>query len=244
MRKGILLEELSWKEAEDCLTSEAIIVIPLGAGAKEHGLHLQLRNDFLIAEYLKMQVLEHYDAVVLPTVNYFYYPAFAEYPGSISLSKECSAEMICQICRSIAAFGPSRFYVLNTGISTKVPLEAAASSLSKEKICLRFTELDKTLASLIPEISEQEGGSHADEIETSIMLEIAPETVRMHLAIKDFQKEAQGYLSRTDKPGFSYSRSGVWGDPSLATKSKGEKIVKCLLKQIIKDLDSLRKTPV
>jgi len=243
MRKGILLEELSWKEAEGCLKKDTVVVIPLGAAAKEHGLHLQLRNDFLIAEFLKMQILQSYQAVILPTLNYFYYPAFVEYPGSISLSEEISAEIVVQICRNIARFGPCRFYVLNTGISTLLPLQAAESTLSSEKIILRYTDLHATLESMIQEISEQEGGSHADEIETSLMLEIAPETVRMDLAVEDFDPDARGYLSREKKAGFSYSESGVWGNPGLANKSKGGKIVKCLLDQIIKDLDSLRETP-
>ena len=69
MSKGKLLETMSWKEAESLLCEESVIVIPLGASAKEHGLHLQLQNDFLIAEYLKLEVLQRNDVVVLPTVN-------------------------------------------------------------------------------------------------------------------------------------------------------------------------------
>ncbi len=55
--RGLLLEDLTWVEAEKVLTPEMVVVIPLGAAAKEHGPHLKLKNDFLIAEYLKRQVL-------------------------------------------------------------------------------------------------------------------------------------------------------------------------------------------
>ena len=51
--KGILLEDLTWVEAEKVLTEKTIVVIPLGAAAKEHGPHLKLKNDWLIAEHLK-----------------------------------------------------------------------------------------------------------------------------------------------------------------------------------------------
>src|SRR5207249_5766678 len=56
--KGILLENLSWVEAEKILTPNSVVVIPLGAAAKEHGPHLKLKNDFVIAEYLKRRVLQ------------------------------------------------------------------------------------------------------------------------------------------------------------------------------------------
>ena len=237
---GQLLELMTWKEAEAALNAASIVVIPLGAASKEHGLHLQLRNDWLLAEYLKEQVLEHCNVIVLPTINYSYYPAFVEYPGSISLSAETSSKMICEICRSIAAFGPKRFYVLNTGISTLNPLQVAKEDLAKDAISLHYTNLDQALDHpLLKDLAEQEGGSHADEIETSMMLHIAPASVNMELARHDFQHNAEGRLSRDPDAGLSYSASGVWGDARLASKVKGEKVVKCLVEQIIKDIETL-----
>jgi hypothetical protein len=67
---GVLLEDLTWQEAERALTKETIVVIPLGAGSKEHGPHLKLSNDFIMAEYLKRRVLDAADVVIAPTVNY------------------------------------------------------------------------------------------------------------------------------------------------------------------------------
>ena len=67
-RPGTLLEELTWKEAEAVLTPDAVVVIPIGAQAKEHGPHLKLRNDFTTAEYLKRRILERSAVIVAPTV--------------------------------------------------------------------------------------------------------------------------------------------------------------------------------
>ena len=50
---AVLLENLTWDEAERVLTPDAVVVIPLGAECKEHGRHLPLNNDFLMAEYFK-----------------------------------------------------------------------------------------------------------------------------------------------------------------------------------------------
>ena len=55
--KGVLLAELTWQEAEKRLKPDTVIVIPLGAEAKEHGPHLKLKNDWTMAEYFKQRVL-------------------------------------------------------------------------------------------------------------------------------------------------------------------------------------------
>src|SRR5450432_3995462 len=97
--KGILLEDLTWIEAEKVLTAETLVVIPLGAESKEHGPHLKLKNDWLIAEYLKREVLARSNVVIAPTVNYHYFPAFLEYAGSTSLRLETARDLIVDICR-------------------------------------------------------------------------------------------------------------------------------------------------
>jgi hypothetical protein len=116
--KGILLEDLTWIEAEKVLTPDTMITIPLGAEAKEHGPHLKLKNDWLMAEYLKTRVLEQADVVMAPTINYNFYPAFLEYPGSTSLRLETARDVMINVCRSLAHHGPRRFYIINTGVST------------------------------------------------------------------------------------------------------------------------------
>ena len=104
-RPGVLLEDLTWQQAEKVLTRQTVVVIPLGAGAKEHGPHLKLSNDFIMAEYLKRRVVESADVVAAPTVNYNFYPAFLSYPGSTSLNTETARDMIVQICRSSPRMG-------------------------------------------------------------------------------------------------------------------------------------------
>lgn len=225
------------------LTSDAVVVIPLGAALKEHGPHLKLNNDFRIAEYFKNELLKTEKVVVAPTVAYSFYPAFVEYPGSVSLDEGTAADTITQICRSLSQFGPKRFYVLNTGISTLKPLKQSQEQLRQDGIILQYTDLEKCIAATVREISEQEGGSHADEIETSMMLVIAPESVDMSKAVKDFDKTGHGRLTRKQGPGKTYSPTGIWGDASLATPEKGQAVVKSLLSGIVNDINRLRLEP-
>ena len=240
--KGILLEDLTWQEAEKVLTPDTIVVIPIGAESKEHGRHLQLNNDFLMAEYLKKRVLDAapQNVVVAPTINYSFYPAFLEYPGSTSLSVDTARAMITDIVHSLAHYGPRRFYILNTGISTLGPLAQAASDLAKDGIVLHYTDL--TRDDPVEKKVRQSGGTHADEIETSMMLYIAPDSVRMKKAARDLNPHQPGGLTRDPQGKGTYSPSGAWGDPTLATREKGQAVVESLLATILKDIEELHQT--
>lgn len=242
--RGVLLEELTWLEAEKRLTPETIVVIPIGAAAKEHGPHLKLKNDFILAEYLKRRVLEKADVVIAPTVNYHFYPAFVEYPGSTSLRLATARDVIIDICRSLSRFGPKRFYALNTGVSTVRALKPAVDSLAAQGLVLHFTDLLKTLAPIEQEVSTQEGGTHADEIETSMILYMEPSAVDMNKAVKDFHPSGKGGLTRDPKGTGTYSPTGIWGDPTLATRAKGEKVVEALVQALVEEIEALRKVEV
>jgi creatinine amidohydrolase len=242
--RGILLEQLSWDEAEHALTPDRVVVIPLGAKSKEHGRHLQLNNDWLMAEYLKERVLAAAPVVVAPTINYSYFPAFLEYPGSTSLRKETARDMVVDICHSLASYGPRRFYILNTGISTIRPLSEAVKALASEGVTLRYFEWDE-IDAVVKKVQQEEGGTHADEIETSMMLVIAPNTVRMSRAVKDLNPDRRGPLTRNPKATEgTYSPTGAWGDPTLATKEKGQILVEATVKAILGDIEDLQKAPV
>lgn len=240
-RKGILLEDLTWQEAEACLRPETIVVIPIGAASKEHGPHLKLKNDWLLAEHFKAEILKSVDVVVAPTINYNYYPAFLEYPGSVSLRLETARDLMVDVCQSLARYGPQKFYALNTGISTIRPLELAAKILANDGIQLRYSDLPQITKRVEAEIKQEEGGTHADEIETSMMLFIAPSTVDMSKAVKDFHPSPKGGLTRNPESEGAYSASGVHGNATLATHEKGELLVRIAVAGILKEIEEFRR---
>ena len=240
---GVLLGDLTWTEAEKRLTPATVVVIPLGAGAKEHGPHLRLDNDWIMAEYLKTRVLGAADVVVAPTIPYSFYPAFVEYPGSTTLQYDTARALLVDVVRSLARHGPRRFYVLNTGISTLRPLRAAAETLAGEGILLRYTDLDTAGGAAAKQVAQEEGGTHADEIETSMMLYIRAAAVDMSKAVKDYHP-GQGPLTRNPSGSGVYSATGIYGDPTLATRDKGRIIVEAMVKDILAEIESLRLAPL
>jgi creatinine amidohydrolase len=242
--KGYRLETYAWPEAEAILRPETVVVIPLGAAAKEHGPHLRLRNDLTIAEYFTRRVLDASDVVVAPALTYHFYPAFVEYPGSTSLTLETARDLTVQVVQSLARYGPRRFYVLNTGVSTVPPLELAAKELASRGILMRFTDFAAQTETAARGLRQQKGGSHADEIETSLILHIAPKTVDMKKAVAEFDaavKPGPGMpLTRSRGGRGVYSASGVWGDATLATAQKGAAIAEALTRGILEDIEATR----
>jgi creatinine amidohydrolase len=239
--KGILLEDLTWPEAEKALRPDTVVVIPIGGACKEHGPHLKLKNDWLLAEYFKREILKSAEVVIAPTVNYHYYPAFNEYPGSISLRLETARDLMVDICRSLSRYGPRKFYGLNTGVSTMRPLKLTAKILQDEGIEFQYTDSLKLTAPIEPQVREGVGGTHADEIETSMMLFIAPTTVEMSKAVKDYHPSAKEGLTRDPTGQGSYSASGIYGDATLATPQKGEIVVRTILVGILQEIELFRR---
>lgn len=232
--KGICVADHTWPEIETALKNGAIAILPIAACAKEHGRHLPMSTDFIQADWLISQLLSKLNVLVWPTVNYGYYPAFADYPGSCSLNKSTFENVVFDIAQNIIKSGAKKLYLLNTGISTIESLKNTVVSIkSSTEINLinvyegiSFREVEK-------KISKQIRGSHADEIETSIMLAIDADKVNMDLAETNIQKIQPGPLNRKDKEQPNYSPSGVYGDARLATQEKGKLLLDAMLTDVL-----------
>lgn len=69
MKQGVKLETLSWIEAEQYFKPRPVVVFPPGAAAKEHGPHLPLNNDAVLASWLAEQVMGRRPVLVAPPIN-------------------------------------------------------------------------------------------------------------------------------------------------------------------------------
>ncbi len=231
---GKFIERLSWDEVARRIDRGAAALLPIGAAAKQHGFHLPLNTDRIQAEWLSARLAERIDALIWPTVTYGYYPAFVEYAGSSGLSAPVFESIIAEIASDILGFGCRALFVLDTGISTIAPIDRALARLKRRNILhLRVYEGPRYRRAA-ENLAEQSHGSHADELETSVMLALAPDLVDMPRAEASpaVKYETPGRLTPTDKNSPNYSRSGSYGDPTLATRAKGE----VLLAAMVEDL--------
>ena len=244
---SVRIAELSWTDAIARLDTATIVVIPIGAEAKEHGPHLPLNNDWLLAEYYAQRIGSATAVVLYPTVNYHFYPSFVEYPGSTTLRLETARDVIIDIVRTIAAHGPRRFYILNTGVSTLRALAPARDSLTASGLVMRYTDILRVGREAEESVRQQPGGTHADEVETSMMLYMHPDVVQMAKATNDYHPGAGGLTRdsvRAVREGKVWSRSGTFGDATLATREKGRVVVEAQVVGMLAEIAALRRIPV
>jgi creatinine amidohydrolase len=235
------IEHMRWDEVARRIERGAAAILPIGAGAKQHGLHLPLNTDRIQAEFLSSKLAERIDALVWPALSYGHYPAFAEYAGSTSLSAATFEAMVAEIASQILSHGCPALFVLDTGISTRASVERA---LGRPEIgnALHLKIHDgPRYRRAAAALARQSHGSHADEIETSLMLAIAPELVDMSRAEASpaIARAVPGRLTPSDKASPNYSRSGSFGDPTLATLEKGEALLAAITDDLAEQATSL-----
>ncbi len=239
--KAIYLEDITWPTAQKLLTPDAVVVIPLGAGSKEHGPHLPLSTDYLQAEAYAKEIALQRKVIVTPVVSYGFYPAFLKYPGSTSINFTTATQTVVQIVRSLAAYGPRRFYIINIGVSTTPTLITAANTLAEEGILLYFSRYDRPgfVHAELPFRTKTYSG-HADELESSNMLHIRPDLVDMRRAVNDSSmKGKSGNMTPVMMEGGNLNTSGVNGYAALATPAKGRRSMTAFAKELIREIDSV-----
>ena len=239
--QAIYLEDISWTTAKEILDPADVIVIPLGAAAKEHGPHLPLSTDHIQAEGLAKLIALQRKVIITPVVNYGYYPAFLKYPGSTSTNFRTATDMVVQIVRSLSAYGPKRFYIINVGVSTTPTLETAATILAEEGILLYFSRYDRpAFEAADAQVRTKEFSGHADEIETSNILYLRSDLVDMRKAVNDSSmKGKQGPMAPVSIAGGNINTSGINGYAALGTKGKGEKALKNFATALVNEIDSI-----
>jgi creatinine amidohydrolase len=239
--KAIYLEDISWPTAQKLLTPDAVVVIPLGAGSKEHSPHLPLATDYLQAEAYAKEIALQRNVIITPVVSYGFYPAFLKYPGSTSINFATATNTVVQIVRSLAAYGPKRFYIINIGVSTTPTLQTAAETLAEEGILLYYSRYDRPgFVNAEQPFRTKTYSGHADELESSNMLTIRPDLVDMRKAVNDSSMMGKsGNMTPVPVEGGNLNTSGVNGYAALATPEKGRKSMAAFAKELIREVDSV-----
>lgn len=232
-----LVSRLSWDKVAARIENGAAAVLPIGAGAKEHGFHLPMNTDELQAEWLAACIAGEIDALVWPTLTYGYYPAFVNYAGSLTLSANTFIAVLSELIDGLASMGAGDILVVDTGISTLAPVAKAIAGSGHNATKAHHLKVHDgpRYGAAIAELCEQKSGSHADEMETSRMLALAPAHVDMSRATASppGKGKGPGPLTPHDSSSANYSPSGSWGDPTLATREKGEALLAAMAEDVV-----------
>lgn len=232
--------QLTWDEVGRRLAAGALALLPIGAGSKQHGLHLPMMTDQLLVEHfareLAHQVMPGRDALIWPTLTYGYYPAFTAYPGSVSLREAQFQNLTAAIAGSLLDHGARRVVIVDAGLSTRRPIENAIADNAWSGHVARIGLFEgMQFHDAVARYGRQSHGCHADEIETSIMLALYPDVVDMARAVASpasANGPQPGPLDRTNPLAANFSPSGSFGDPTLASVELGKKLVEAILADV------------
>jgi creatinine amidohydrolase len=243
---GAFLGDLTWHEAEVMIPEASVVILPVGAGAKEHGLHLPMNADAVVLQYLSQIAVDSLPVVVAPPILHGWFPAFRAFPGTEVADASVFEGYVLEVARSLVKSGAQRLVILNTGISraTGFPLGVVAREIRvQEGIPTLLVSWDDLEPPEMDELAEQEFGGHADELETSIQLFLQPDLVHMDRAERSLPGGGSpsgpgyspGFLSR-DPDEASYQPTGAYGDPTLATVEKGRQALALLTREWLRAL--------
>ena len=253
----VWLQEKKWQEVQQYRDSGAgLAIIPVGS-VEQHGFHLPLGTDSMVAIRLAEDAAQRTNSIVTPPLWFGWSPHHMALPGSISIRPQILTELLFDVLSSLANHGFDRFVIVNGHRIVNIPwIQISAEKAQRE--------LDVTVAIFDPaymskEIVDQIGFGkvgHAEEIETSHMLHIMPHLVQMDKA-KDspppekklyhvdprISKDTLCYVPGTakDLEQTAKKSGGVSGRPSLATVEKGKLLHEHLVARLVEVITDLNK---
>jgi creatinine amidohydrolase len=77
-----------------------------------------------------------------------------------------------------------------------------------------------------------------------MILYMEPGAVDMSKAVKDYHPSGKGGLTRDPNGPGTYSPTGIWGDPTLASREKGKIVVEAFVDTLLKEIEDLRGAPL
>lgn len=248
----MLIEKMKSCEIKEKIDERACVIIPVGS-TEQHGNHLPVSTDLLIARYIAEKAAEKTGDLVVPGIPFGYNQKELSFPGTISLRIDTLSALLYDVVESLIINGFRTILFLNGHGWNKISMSVAANKLAENydvncAVASYYNLINKTADGLRE--SEFPGGmSHAGEFETSIALYLFPELVNMNAAKKEISFAQNEFIwldlihpSAVSMPQKFYklSKSGVIGTPELATKKKGEVLVNSAIEAVVKLITSLK----
>jgi len=246
-----LIEEMTPQEITDAVKEADTVVVPVGS-VEQHGPHLPVGTDTLIPMTVAKRVAERAKVLVAPPVYYGNSLSMVDMKGVFTVTPDTMASLLLDLCKSFSKQGFKKIVFINGHGGNKQVLSfiGQKARMDTGALIVRIDWWD-IAAEEILKICEKEV-VHADEGETSMMLACRPELVDMTKALKDETSEEIIKTLTSGKPKNmpqvyvpfqKWSRSGLMGDATKASRMKGERILEAVVENIVdflKQLDKLQ----
>lgn len=217
------LDRLPWPEVARRLARDPRLVLPVGA-LEQHGPHLPLGTNTLIAEAVAERLCAELSILRAPTFSYgVNLDESQRFPGTAGLRRKTLHRALNELLACWEDHGVTEFVVLTAHRSDR-HLDALLLALSSTS---RTTVFDLLAIDVGDLLQRDAGPTHAGELETSLLLHLAPERVLLS-AVEDAPADARAMKrygqGRTATP--PVGSRGVVGRPSTATADTGEAILR------------------
>ena len=227
--RKLALDELSWSEVAGHVAIDPRMIMPVGA-LEQHGPHLPLGTNVLIARRVALDISEEFDILRAPTFSYgVNVEAEHAFAGTASLSSKVLHRALNELLESWERHGVEEFVLITA--HRHEPHQAALAALATERARVRVIQVwDVPIHDLL---DAQKVPLHGGEAETSVMLHLYPELVSMERA-RDFdvtpavfRRYLRGAMSRPPE-----GSAGSIGHPSAASAEKGAVIYRRIISAI------------
>ncbi len=208
-----MLAERSWPEVD-----RPLLLVPVGS-LEQHGPHLPLDTDTRIARAVAEGLARALPggAVVAPAVAYGASGEHQDFAGTVSIGTDALRALLVEYGRSASSWAGAIVFVNGHGGNLEA-VTAAVATLRDEARAVAWTPCAPA--------AESAPDAHAGRTETSILLHLAPEHVRLDRAVAGASEPIGELLPRLRAGGVAaVSRSGVLGDPAGATAEEGARLL-------------------
>lgn len=221
------LKEMTPVSVGERLRERPTLIVPVGT-TEQHGPHLPLGCDTIIVERLSDDLSAQYGVPRAPTVEYGVHAATRPFPGGAALRRRTLHRVMNELIESWEAGAGVREFLILTAQSSEAHLEALSTIRTDGAKVQVLDIFSLDFGSLLERPAPIQGG----ELDTSLILYLAPHLVHMDLA-QDF--ELTSGMGRY-RPGHSRhlpsGSPGSVGFPSLASAQKGERLYTFILERV------------
>jgi creatinine amidohydrolase len=235
---AFLLEELGWPDVEEYLTNDDRLILVVGS-TEQHGRHLIFGSDTWQPWEIATQVSDRTGVLLAPPVNYGMSLHHLGFPGSLSLRPQTLTSVMLDLLESAYVHGFRRILVLNGHGGNSAPIRMAILEVLEELSGLQIrvgTWWDEPeVRAAFQECFPGEVPGHAGALETSLVMAIRPDVVRLDRAEftdTDFRPEIltrQVFLDH-----FPHGVIGI--DPRKGNAAAGRKIYSAAVRAYVATL--------
>ena len=234
------LADHTWPELGESLSEGSVALVPLGS-TEQHGPHLPLATDHLIAEGLATAAAEETGAVRTPTVTVGVSPHHRQFPGTMWVDPPEFRDYVESFTRNLAYHGLDRVVFVNAHGGNVQHLREVGRRLHEDETAYAIEWMwDESIPELVDDLFEH-NGPHAGPKETAMITHLAPDLVQTDqlTAARDDglvhldESDAVVHGARTFYDAIDNSANGAFGDPTDVTPDKAERLFEAASNQLV-----------